>query len=321
MGKKIKKNYPCTQAELYAVGAIAWESCREHLFPAGGETKSFSAFKAIYTDAYVNGKIQAIIGAEDLPDEDTRSDEHETQKILLGQKALECTTKWKGLKRYIEAAFTEEFWQTKLEAAGANFYEKAAHDNWEMVEALMNDGSNFIAANIQTLLANNNMPNVFQAEFDSLKTQFDVIYLLFKDKQQDAEEKAQAKIVANNAVYDDLTVMLKDGQFIFNANPALRERFVFAQVLHLVRGSANIFRTFILAIGETRVVPRVVANSKLTNTGDVILVYCFDKAVCSADMDHLLNPTDEALMGDHDEVTVTNASGDVGKFKVRITIH
>lgn len=320
MGKKIKPNYSCTQAELYAVGAIAWESCREHLFPAGGEVKSFNAFKASYTDAYVNGKLAALIAAEDLPDEDTRSDEHETQKILLGKKALDCTTKWKGLKRYIEGAFAKDLWDTKQEAAGANFYEKATHDNWEMVEQLMNDGKNFMAANLATLTAGG-MPAGFPGEFNTLKVQFDVLFLAFKDKQQDAEEKAQAKIVANNAVYADLIAMMKDGQFIFITNPALHERFVFQQVLHLVRGSANIFRTFILAIGQTRLVKRVVENSKLTNVGDVILVYCFDKVVCSADVDHLLNPTDEALMGSHDEVTVTNASGDVGKFKVRITIH
>jgi len=320
MGKKIINLYNCSQGELYAVCEIAWGSCRKHLDPVGGVAESFSGFSPDYTLLFIDERLAELAFAENLPDEETRSDKHETDKVLLEDKADDCLSKWRKLKRYIIRAFPKNLLKTKLEAAGKPYYLKASGDNWEVVELLMRTGSKFITDNLAVL--GPKMTATFQTEFDTLKDEFAEMFLNFKHAQQTAFEETEAKITANNICYEALTLMLGDGTQIFEKHPALVKQFIFTNILRLVRGSASVTRTFIIPPSGFKVVKRVVANSKLENIGDTIIFYCKQTTACNADTAPFVNPGDEVTLNStFDVVSITNPNAVEGKVRMRVTIH
>lgn len=128
---------------------------------------------------------------------------------------------------------------SRLSAAGANYYEKAGQDNWESVKRLMINGDTFITDNTAALTANNNMPATFASDFATVKGEFEALYNNFVNTSLDTEVKTQDKIEANNAVYDDLSSMLKDGQRIYKKDEATRKLFTFDQLLNDVAGAGQ----------------------------------------------------------------------------------
>jgi len=224
--------YDCTQAELYAITGIGWTSCSEHL-------TEFTNLKAFYTPAYILAKKAAIGSAKALPSFQSRTGPSEEARIALRAKGTECLVKWQALKRYIADAFSSELQKTKLENAGAGYYESASREDWEDLDVLMQEGSNFIALESAALQANDNMPATFEAEFNVLKVAYGLLYEDFKNKEQQGREMTTVKINANNALYEELMKMFKDGVHIFRGDASIRERFVWAVVKELVSSSTG----------------------------------------------------------------------------------
>jgi len=219
--------YPCTQGELYACCYIGWKSY-------GNNLARFTNFKGFYTALFGTARVGEVDAAKALPDEQTRDEVAETLRILLIDKGTECTDGWQQLKRYIASAYPDELQKPKLEAAGSDYYREATNENWEDLSLLMQAGSNFIGNNTADLTANNNMPLTFQNDFNTLKTDYDALYLDFKNAEQIAFTLTENKINANNAIYDKLIEMFLDGQQIYKKEPATMKQFVFESVLELV---------------------------------------------------------------------------------------
>ena len=322
MGKKILPKYRSTQGELYAVCEIAWASCRAQLNPTAGVSKSFHGFKAYYTDAFIDARLAELAYAENLPDEENRSDEHEAARVALAAKLIECADKWQDLKRYIIEAFAKNLQKTKLEAAGQRYYKRTTGENWEVCELLMRSAGKFIHANLAKLTAGDNMPGGFEFEFNTLKNEFAALFLAFKTIEETVFQETETKIKANNICYDAVEKMMKDGQRIFKYNTALVKSFIFLQVLKLVRGASSVIRTFIIPPSGFKVVKRVVANSRLENIGDTIIFYCKSKAACNQDTDPFVNPGDDVkLNASFETVSITNPNAVAGKVRMRVMIH
>jgi hypothetical protein len=224
--------YDCTQAELYAICTLGWNSCSDHLI-------DFTNLKPYYTAAYVTAKKAAIAAAKALPHETARAGEIKNARVLLAEKGGECLVKWQALKRHIEDAFAKNQLDGMLDQAGQVYYATAKRENWEDLELLMISGSTFIDDNSAALLANDNMPVGFEAEFDGLKDEYSALYESFKGLEQGAKELTIAKINANNVLFEELMKMFRDGVHIFRVNEAIRERFVWKVVKELVSSSTG----------------------------------------------------------------------------------
>jgi hypothetical protein len=230
----IAPKYPSTQGQLYTISKAAWQACNLRL-------PEFSSLKPKYDAAFVTGKVSAVTTAEDLPDDEQRK---QTAKLLRDQmivKAEECRDFWQRLKLYIEEAFPENELDTQLSAAGYGHYPTASKDNWDAVKRLMIDGNQFITDNTAALEANDNMPPGpppagFAVQFATAKSEFEILYNSYINATLDTEVKTQGKVAANNAVYKDLTSMLKDGQRIFKNDDAVKKLFTFEQLLNDVAG-------------------------------------------------------------------------------------
>lgn len=219
--------YNCTQQELYSVAKIGWKSFLENII-------SFAPFSTKYTPVYGTTMKAAVQSAKALPDEFARTSEHKSLRIELVALGNDCMIKWQQLASYIRDGFAKELHETKLSAAGHEYYEGASGKDWESVSGLMEDGKAFIAANTAVLTTPGGMPAGFDTDFDTARTAFEDKYEAFTDMEQDMQQATDDKINANNLVYSNLISMFEDGQKIFRNNASLRDRFVFDTVLALI---------------------------------------------------------------------------------------
>lgn len=308
--------YDCTQLELYAVCRIGLGSYREQL-------ADFTAFKAFYDATWGNDFEDAITAAAELPDFQTRDEPSETANIVLGDKGKECTNKWQDLKRYITTTTGwANFQKPKLEAAGSTLYEKASHENWEVLKGLMITAFAFITNNETELLADDNMPAAFKGQFETLKDDYCTDYDEFMDAEQDSKGGTDEKVAANNAINDTLATMFGDGQAIYRDNGAMKDRFTFDTVLQLVRGSKGKTITKDIAADTREFVDRVVKNSEITNTGDVELTLMSGNHP-APDPTAITIPVGEKITRPEAsaEISVFNLSPtEAGQFTVRVTV-
>ncbi len=228
----IQSEYNCTQQELYTVARAGWNACSIYIL-------DFGNLKAMYDPALVTARIAEIVAASELPDEQERGEISETLHGSLELKNEEALDVWQGLKRYISSAFPKNQQKAKLESAGHDYYEGAMKNDWDQTEGLLTSGSNFIANNMVVLQANNNMPASFAVEFNTIRTEFLALHQEFFGSRGTTVIGTQAKILANNAIYENLITMLLDGQYIFRKDAATKKLFVFAEMLYKAKGAGT----------------------------------------------------------------------------------
>lgn len=214
-------------ASLYAGLETVWNSQAE-------QEAAFAAENTIYTPGLAATKIAAIHAARALPDGQARYAEAEDLRVTLAEKHEGVMGKWNSLDRYISKAFTGAHYKPRVEEAGKGYYTKAAAQNWEYVQLLMEAGKTFITNHNAALLADGGMPAGFAADYDLKKLEFDTVYNNFMDKRQDAQEQTDAKIEANNAIYADGRAIMEDGKHIFRGNASVRDRFIWERVLEML---------------------------------------------------------------------------------------
>ena len=224
-----KPSYHCTQQELYTIARLAWSSCKQHL-------NEFADFKARYTTAYIDDRLQEIEKAAYLPDDQARNEKYETLRIQLAEAGAECLKLFQYLKRYIADAYPEVLHKTKTDAAGQAYYEKAMNNNWDSMQGLVRAASSFIAANHADLSANQNMAATFPTRFDDARKRFELLHNDFLQAEENAQIATQNKIMANNDLHTKLMTMLLDGQELFKNTEAIKKQFIFSELLYKASG-------------------------------------------------------------------------------------
>jgi hypothetical protein len=245
MKNNIQPLYNCSQPALYSIGGTLIENLETNL-------EAMAAFKARYTPEYVEVFRTELEQARALPTQDARTAWHETVRIEMTGKAKVCLKKWQFLKRYIYDAYPQAMHKTMYNAAGWTDYEKAASQNWEHVSALMNAGSSFIQLHQAELMANDNMPAGFPAEFMAASASFNESYNIFKQRMQEAAAGTQAKIKANNDLYRKIISVCEDGYQLFSDNPALQQQFSFNKLSEMVTppGASSVIVTVTSAVNN-----------------------------------------------------------------------
>ena len=149
-----------------------------------------------------------------------RTEASESLRVALVNEAETALAFWQRLKRYVIEAYPADLQTIKLEAAGAPYYAKAGHQNWDFLMALLQAGLNFIETHEAELMANENMPAHFLPRFKDLKLNCVSLHQRFLNSSETANIQTQEKIMANNEVYNNLINMFLDGQEIFKKNGA-----------------------------------------------------------------------------------------------------
>lgn len=238
------KKYACSQAELYAINEIGLASYGENLV-------DFTAFSAKYDAQFGTDTLAAVQSTKDMPDFQARNEIAETAHIGMITAVQKCNRNWRKLRRHIANAFPKDEVKPKAEAAGEEHYRKALARNWAEAELMLSSATTFLVANAALLTAGG-MPAAFPTSFGTDATTFLDLYSTFTDAEQDEVEGTDAKLLANNAIYETLMGMFEDGQVIFEENAAKRNRFIFQRVYELVKkptGSTTIPKDAIVIKG------------------------------------------------------------------------
>ncbi len=223
--------YPCSQADLYAVCRIGWNSYLEN-------QPDFEAFNTLYTPIFGTDALNEIKAAVNLPGFQERDEAGETFHIEMKKAHATALTKWKSLRSYIKHSYSPELHKPKIESAGYDHYPKAANFNWAETQLLLVAGQHFLDNNSADLTSGG-MPATFAAEYTTASADFLVLYDKFTDAEQDAQEATDIKVVANNKIYQKLMAMFEDAQIIYENNASKRERFVFAQIYSMIKRPSN----------------------------------------------------------------------------------
>lgn len=244
--------YNCSQSELYAICTIGWTSYAEN-------QPDFEAFNTLYTALYGTDAQAEVDAAMNLPGFQERNEAAEVAHIELTKAHDECLLKWKSLRAYIKSSYPTDVQKPKIEAAGSDYYSKAASRNWDKTFQMLVAGQHFIDNNTPELTLGG-MPATFPAEYAAAHSTFGDFYIDFTDFEQDEQEATDVKIDANNAIFQKLSRMFEDAQIIYEHDASKRERFIFKQLKEMISNS-----------GGTSTIPpdTVVIEGKVTdlNTG------------------------------------------------------
>jgi hypothetical protein len=224
--------YKFSQQELYTIAETALNSLEQHL-------AEFSNYKPKYDAAFITSGRDYLLQTRNLPDAQARGAIAEVARIELSELNTTCLNLFQTLKRYISDAFPPQQHKPQFEAAGQQYYLKASQQNWDSTKGLITAASQFIANNAPVLTANNNMPLVFQMEFDAKKTLFETKHQEFLQAEEQAQIQTEQKITANNKLYEGLISFCLDGQEIFRNNEAIRKQFIIADLLYLASGAGT----------------------------------------------------------------------------------
>ncbi|MBL7817795.1 MAG: hypothetical protein JNL70_22495 [Saprospiraceae bacterium] len=217
-------SYSCSQADLYNVCRTGWNSCGEHL-------AAFAAYKPKYTEGLVAQNISDINAADALDDLKSRFSGRRNLRTDLTDKKEDALFLYHQLTGYINDAYPKDKVKKMLNAAGQDYYKKAKSCNWSSVTALMNSAIPFITNNAAELSAKDNMPADFLGKFQAVKVEFDAIHESLKSEEGTSSKETSKKQMANNDIFNNLKVMLKDAKIIFRRDPAILKKFTLATLM------------------------------------------------------------------------------------------
>ena len=230
--KKLKPEYGISQEILYTICLSAWVLCEQYL-------TQFAALKAYYTLDFISIAQLGVQDAKAMPSTVQTVTSRKAARIDLLAATKQVQANWQLLKVYMVKAYDKDMLKTKLDAAGAAFYNKASVDNWSGVRSLIDAANIFIAANLGDLTANDNMPQSFQVKFQSDSSTCIELSTIFFGLNMEKQMATSAKINANNAIYASVMEMLKDGQQIFKEDAALKKQFTFSKLVGVYKGEGS----------------------------------------------------------------------------------
>lgn len=222
-------NYKTSMEHFYSICDMALTSCEQQL-------PLFNELKLKYDAAYITDMRASVAAARAMPGNQVRGAASETMRLQLVAMGDTSRDHFQRTKRYIDEAFAANMQKPQYEAAGQEFYARASNNSWDALESLNLYGSQYVSANQAVLVADGYMPVAFVASYAAHAAAFRAKHQEFMQQEEDNEEGTQAKVTANNLIYDNLMKMLLDGQFIFANNDAIRKQFIYSELLDRVGG-------------------------------------------------------------------------------------
>jgi hypothetical protein len=244
--------------------SVLYQTIRIVLLNLTNNLAAFAAFKSKYTPEFVAALEAELAAAENMKGEQARSLEHESLRTEMIPLADLCREKWQYLKRYIADAFGPTLEVANWDAAGWQYYDAAADNNWDKLREMCNMASVYIHDNSAKLLADGFMPATFEADFNDASNNFNEKYDAFILAEENAAQGTADKITANNNIYDKTVSVCLDGQTLFMNDEVKKKLFSMEAVSELVKPTGTATMVTELTNSETGA---PIPGYSLTNTG------------------------------------------------------
>jgi hypothetical protein len=222
--------YNCSQPELYIICRKGWNLC-------GDNQSDFFGYKSKYIDAFITENLAAVDAADLMDDSKARYAFSQNLRVDLVEKKDAVVDVFHLLKGYISDAYLSTKVGTMNQAAGQQYYSKASACNWASVSAMLSSMLPFVVNHKAELMDNNNMPADFLTKVQTVKTEFDALYKEWNKADEAAYYETDAKITANNAIYNNLKTMLSDAQRIYRKDEVMALKFSVDDLMSQVRGT------------------------------------------------------------------------------------
>lgn len=224
----LKPIYKCSQDVLYAACELVITSFDEELV-------DFTLLKPKYNAAFVTALRAELLAARNIPALTQRQSEQEVARINLLDKLTLCLDKLNALRLYIRDAYTNvAIKDVRMQEAGFDDYERASNANWEKLEAIMSNATTFLGLHEAELLAGENMPVGFKADFDLLASTVNPEVVAMLNMRENNKQGTSGKILANNSLYNKVISVCEDGVYIFRNNAAKASQFVWVTVTEII---------------------------------------------------------------------------------------
>lgn len=210
---------------LYDAATLTYTLCDRNI-------AAFAAYRSVYTPAYIATKVLNLEAAQALPDFPNRM---ERRKILRDDATIlleDGLQNWRDLEGYIEHTWPKgAIRDAKLASAGKASYLDATQKSWDAAGKLLNAGNDFIIANENDLMSNENMPKTFQDKFAKTYVEFTTKLKSYVAEDSVKVEDSSEKQKANNAVYASVQAICRDAQRACSKNPIIKNQFVFRKLV------------------------------------------------------------------------------------------
>lgn len=200
---------------------VFYEACEAILELVKKNLPEFSRHKGYYTVSHIDDLIAKLMAAKQM-----RATCISVAERKLARKALKAAGKklrddWQVLKSYTTAGFGQDEWEGKLEEAGSALFKRRDTD-WGSISLLGVEALRFIDENEARLMANDNMPAGFKADFETAVQEFEALKRVFSTKTGNKVLGAAAKIKANNAVYESVVAISRDAAIVYRSDDKRR---------------------------------------------------------------------------------------------------
>jgi hypothetical protein len=224
-----KKNYPCTQRELYAVCTSGWMNCQQNL-------EKFSAFRPVYTAAFLEARLKEVADAAAMPHRSKRSVNQGFARAELKAKMEQCHDEWNKLKLTLPMLFPGQPLDLHYKDMGEEYYADSKYLKWEACTGLMDSALDFVQKHAVILNASDRLGPKFAEGFKLLRDELHALLQAYVSIMGDGSKGAEDKLKACNAIYEELKSLHADARILFKKDETTLNKFRFESQLDLVSG-------------------------------------------------------------------------------------
>jgi len=221
--------YRCPQDEFYLAAFLMLSSLEDDL-------EYFVLHKPKYDLAFVNALRQEIIDSELMPDNEQRTEPVKRLRnaLILKTDGI-CTQKLTALKTYIHEAYPNPLdADSAIQEAGFNKFAQATNYDWEALRNIFVTANTYITNNLAILEANNNMPPLFAAAFQTLKIEIAADINVYTNRKENTKQGTNDKNLTNNALYRKLMHVGEDGQVVWINDEVRAQQYIWDHILEIV---------------------------------------------------------------------------------------
>jgi hypothetical protein len=227
----------------------------------------FTAKNAKWTLAWSTDLISAANAAKAMSDEYSRQGAIDALHILLDIEIVDGIVMAYDLSGLIEASYPPSLWAAKKEAAGLNHLAAASIKPSECSTMLAN-GITFIAIPAENaILVSGGMLVGFEAGYIAMGGSVDLSHTNYTTAVSDAHAATDAKIEADNAVYDTYMPMARVAKNIFRNAKATLNGIVFGTIKKTITPQHQVLETKRIEKSKTVEVANAIEGKPITNIG------------------------------------------------------
>lgn len=258
------RKFNVTEGELYALCLSGWETCGRHI-------EKMNSFSPLYTADYVKARREEVSSTMAGFDRKQRRAELFKLRSDLNLQGKAALGHWRSLKLYIETAFAGEKLEAFMIEAGQPRYRLAQRKQWEEALKLLQAGQAFIEKHSEALLANQNMPAAFPAQYAAALQAYHKVHDAYMAEGIATRERTGTYVQILNKLYEDLLRMFAAGREVFKDNKPVLEQFRLRTGLDMISGTgwAGIKGKVYDEQGKQRLIPGLLI--RLPETDDELL--------------------------------------------------